>query len=66
MEQLKKLGLDNVKYSDSWSPILQKLLEAGYLVCRDGSYLKWSPPETECPDMEALRVSLSKATVKPQ
>jgi hypothetical protein len=42
MERLKRLGLDKVPYTGGyWTPLHQRLLEEGFLVCKDGSYISW-------------------------
>jgi hypothetical protein len=61
MENLKLLGLDKVKYTGTWTTQHQRLLEAGYLVCKDGTFMKWSPNVTvkETEDVEKLVGSLN-------
>jgi len=61
MERLKMLGLDKVPYSGTWTIQHQRLMEEGYLVCKDGTYIKWSPNITakEVEDVEKLVGSLN-------
>jgi hypothetical protein len=62
MEHLKLLGLDKVSYNDgNWTPLHQRLLNAGYLVSKDGTYVRWSPiiDVKEGQDVEKLAASLN-------
>ena len=62
MENLKLLGLDKVPYNNGvWTPLHQRLLDAGYIVSRDGTYIRWSPNVTvkESQDVEKLVDSLN-------
>ena len=56
MERLKLLGLDKVTYTGTWTKQHQRLMEEGYLVFKDGTYIKWSPNVTvkETQDVEKL------------
>jgi hypothetical protein len=61
MERLKLLGLDKVTYTGTWTLQHQRLMEEGYLVFKDGTYIKWSPNVTvkETKDVEKLVDSLN-------
>ena len=61
MERLKLLGLDKVTYTGTWTLQHQRLMEAGYLVFKDGTYIKWSPNTSvkESQDVEKLMDSLN-------
>ena len=62
MERLKLLGLDKVPYTGGvWTIQHQRLMEEGYLVFKDGTYIRWSPNITakETQDVEKLVGSLS-------
>ena len=66
MEYLKLIGLDKVPFNSGvWTPAHQRLLEAGYLVMSDGTYIKWSPNVTvkEVEDVDLLVGSLNKISV---
>ena len=56
------LGLDKVPYTGGvWTIQHQRLMEEGYLVFKDGTYIKWSPNITpkETQDVEKLVSSLT-------
>lgn len=63
MERLKILGLDKVPYTGGiWTPLHQRLLEEGFLVCKDGSYISWSMGN-DTYDNKFIE-SMSKLTIK--
>jgi len=65
MERLKMLGLDKVPYTrGEWTIQHQRLMEEGYLVYKDGTYIKWSPNISvkESQDVEKLAGSLNSVS----